>query len=175
MHRDLELIRDFVNSSDLEGGADAFDEPNGLARWLVEHRLLDALEHATPRDISAAVAVREALRELLRANNGFEVDRDAATSTLDAVANRADLVVRFDSGCIRLVPQKGGVHGALGAVLAAAGTAMADGTWSSLKACRSDTCRWAFIDNTKNQSRTWCSMSVCGNRAKARAFRERHG
>ncbi|MDB5554242.1 MAG: hypothetical protein JWL86_4226 [Rhizobium sp.] len=35
-----------------------------------------------------------------------------------------------------------------------------------LKICPN--CEWLFIDRSKNQSRTWCDMSVCGNRAKAR-------
>ena len=48
---------------------------------------------------------------------------------------------------------------------------MADGTWRRLKACREDTCQWAFYDRSKNRSGTWCSMAVCGNRAKARAYR----
>jgi predicted RNA-binding Zn ribbon-like protein len=50
---------------------------------------------------------------------------------------------------------------------------MADDTWNRLKACRLDNCQWAFYDTSKNRSRTWCSMKVCGNRAKARAYRER--
>jgi predicted RNA-binding Zn ribbon-like protein len=59
-------------------------------------------------------------------------------------------------------------------VLAAVGAAMADGSWRRLKACRSDSCRWAFIDNARNLSRQWCDMAVCGNRAKARAYRSRN-
>ena len=118
--------------------------------------------------------MREALRELLRANNGIAVDEAAAAATLDAAARRAGLAVRFDTGTIRLVPRERGVPGALGAVLAAAAEAMADGSWQRLKACRSATCRWAFVDNARNHSRQWCSMSVCGNREKARVFRQRH-
>jgi predicted RNA-binding Zn ribbon-like protein len=34
-----------------------------------------------------------------------------------------------------------------------------------VKLCPS--CRWLFLDRSKNQSRTWCDMKVCGNRAKA--------
>jgi predicted RNA-binding Zn ribbon-like protein len=52
---------------------------------------------------------------------------------------------------------------------------MADGTWSRLKACRAADCRWAFYDRARNHSRHWCSMEVCGNRTKARAYRARHG
>ena len=67
-----------------------------------------------------------------------------------------------------------GSSGALGARARCGAEAMADGTWRELKACRSDTCRWAFVDHARNRSRQWCSMSVCGNREKARAFRARH-
>jgi predicted RNA-binding Zn ribbon-like protein len=72
-----------------------------------------------------------------------------------------------------LEPDAGGVDGALGRLLAIVHVSIADGTWSRLKACREDSCEWAFYDHTKNRSGAWCDMGVCGNRAKARAFRER--
>jgi predicted RNA-binding Zn ribbon-like protein len=50
---------------------------------------------------------------------------------------------------------------------------MADGTWDRLKACAADDCHWAFYDHTRNRSGRWCSMAVCGNRAKVERFRER--
>jgi len=171
----LDLLCDFVNSAELEAGQDDLADARGLVRWLSAHGLAGAHARATDADAAEARAVREALRELMRANNGVAADTAAASSTLDTASRRAGLAVRFDTGSIRLVPRGRGVHGALGAVLAAAGHAMADGSWQRVKACRSDTCRWAFVDNARNRSRQWCSMSVCGNRAKARAFRNRHG
>ncbi len=39
--------------------------------------------------------------------------------------------------------------------------------------CSSDTCQWAFYDRSKNRSGRWCSMQVCGNRTKTRAYRAR--
>jgi predicted RNA-binding Zn ribbon-like protein len=39
--------------------------------------------------------------------------------------------------------------------------------------CRSETCRWLFLDASKNHSRRWCDMKICGNRMKARAFQSR--
>jgi predicted RNA-binding Zn ribbon-like protein len=170
----LELVEAFVNTAELEEHRDDLGEPAGLVRWLAEHGLAAAQVRAGERDAAEARAVREALRELLRGNNGIDVDRDAASATLDDAARRAGLAVRFDSGSIRLVPRKGGAPGALAFVLAAVAETMADGSWPKLKACRSDTCRWAFVDHARNRSRQWCSMSVCGNRAKARAFRARH-
>ena len=50
---------------------------------------------------------------------------------------------------------------------------VADGVWDRLKVCRAEDCRWAFHDSSRNHSRAWCSMSDCGNRAKARAYRAR--
>lgn len=43
-----------------------------------------------------------------------------------------------------------------------------------MRACDADTCRWLFLDTSKNASRRWCNMRVCGNRMKARRFQERH-
>ena len=66
------------------------------------------------------------------------------------------------------------IDAALGRLVIAVQSAMAEGSWDRLKACRASDCEWAFIDNARNHSRAWCSMKSCGNREKARAFRERH-
>ena len=44
-----------------------------------------------------------------------------------------------------------------------------------VKECASHDCSWLFLDMSRNRSRRWCDMKVCGNRAKARRFSERHG
>jgi predicted RNA-binding Zn ribbon-like protein len=41
-------------------------------------------------------------------------------------------------------------------------------------ACASERCRWLFLDTSKNHSRRWCDMTICGNRMKARRFHARH-
>jgi predicted RNA-binding Zn ribbon-like protein len=65
------------------------------------------------------------------------------------------------------------VDAALAELLATVTTAAADGSWQRLKACADDGCRWAFYDTSRNRSGRWCSMAVCGNQQKARAYRER--
>jgi predicted RNA-binding Zn ribbon-like protein len=65
------------------------------------------------------------------------------------------------------------VNGALGVVLAITARAMVDGSWSRLKVCPGEDCGWAFYDHSRNQTGRWCSMSVCGGRAKARAHYRR--
>ena len=39
-----------------------------------------------------------------------------------------------------------------------------------LRVCAADECNWLFLDESRNSSRRWCDMKVCGNRAKARKF-----
>ena len=50
---------------------------------------------------------------------------------------------------------------------------MSDGTWSRLKVCAADDCRWIFYDRTKPGRGRWCEPELCGNRVKTRAYRER--
>ena len=166
----LQLVADFVNTVDLESGEDALATAVALDDWLRARGLWHG--RASHADLEAALAVREALRELMRANNGCESDAERSARTLDDAARRLGVGVRFGPGAVQLVATEAG---GVGPVLAAAGQAMADGSWQRLKACRSDTCRWAFVDLARNRSRQWCSMQVCGNREKARAYRRRHG
>jgi len=44
-----------------------------------------------------------------------------------------------------------------------------------VRACGAESCRWLFLDTSKNHTRRWCSMQACGNRMKARRFQARHG
>ena len=50
---------------------------------------------------------------------------------------------------------------------------MSDST-DQIRACGAETCRWLFLDTSKNHTRRWCNMKVCGNRMKARRFQARH-
>jgi predicted RNA-binding Zn ribbon-like protein len=110
--------------------------------------------------------LREAIRVLLRANNGIDEGVDAASRTLDVAARRGRLHVGFRGGALTFESDE--------PVLAAVAEAMADGSWTRLKACRADDCKWAFIDTARNRTRIWCDMAVCGNREKARRYRNRH-
>ncbi|HEY1986965.1 MAG TPA: CGNR zinc finger domain-containing protein [Terracidiphilus sp.] len=43
-----------------------------------------------------------------------------------------------------------------------------------LRACEKPDCRWLFLDTSKNHTRRWCDMKLCGNRMKARRFKAQH-
>src|ERR1022692_1684241 len=165
---DLILPQAFINSADLESGRDDLATPAGLTRWFADAGLLERGASATDSDVRQATTVREALRNLTLANNGGSEDPNAR-ETLNRAARSAQLTARFDAdGSTRLEPLAPGVDGALGRLLAIAFAAMANGTWSRLKACPAHDCAFAFFDETKNRSGQWCTMSTCGNRTKAR-------
>ena len=172
---ELTLVQGFVNT--LEPDEDREDLPDAaaLARWLAHYGLMAAGDDVCQTDFEQAIRVREALRAVLTTNNGGPED-PAAIATLNAAAKTAELLVRFDADgrSARLEPVRGGVDGAIGRLLAIVARAQVDGTWERFKVCPDDGCGWAFYDWSKNRSATWCSMEVCGNRAKARAYRERH-
>ncbi|HEY6630588.1 MAG TPA: CGNR zinc finger domain-containing protein, partial [Rhizobiaceae bacterium] len=48
---------------------------------------------------------------------------------------------------------------------------LAGEAWKRIRICGN--CRWLFLDRSRNASRLWCDMSVCGNRHKARRHYER--
>jgi predicted RNA-binding Zn ribbon-like protein len=78
-----------------------------------------------------------------------------------------------EDGWIGLEPAGSGVPGALARIMLIAADAAAAGTWPRLKACAADDCQWAFYDRSPTRTGCWCSMRVCGARAKSRAYRQR--
>jgi predicted RNA-binding Zn ribbon-like protein len=49
------------------------------------------------------------------------------------------------------------------------------GEMGLVRACGDPECRWLFVDTSKNHTRRWCDMKICGNRMKARRFKAQHG
>ncbi len=170
----LDLVRDFVNTLDLETGVDRIASPEELASWLSANELSADLVEPTAAEHRDALAVREAVRELLLANNGVEADTRSASATLDEAARNARLGLAFEDGRPALVAGGEGVRAAIGRIVANVAELARTDEWARLKACRDEQCRVVFFDHSRNRSRAWCSMEVCGNREKARAFRARH-
>ena len=167
------LVQAYVNTVDIQDGPEEFSDPTTLERWLVAQGLMDPGQDVSEGDLKNAIAVREAIRGVIGANSGTTVyPLDIATLNEAAAASR--IRARFGAdGKARLEPEAGGVAGAMGRIVAAVFTAMADEDWSRLKLCGSSTCRWAFFDRSRNHSSRWCTMASCGNRQKARRFRQR--
>ena len=170
---ELALVQDFVNSIDLTREEEELTDLNALRRWFVSRGLMQTRERLVDGDLARARAVREALRDTLATHTGAPPD-ERSRRLLNRAAATAPVALRLDAGGgASLVPTQRGLDGALGRLFAIVQHASAEGTWERLKACPEHDCRWAFYDHSRNRSGTWCSMRVCGNRAKARSFRAR--
>ena len=88
-------------------------------------------------------------------------------------------------GCLRLAPAPGlcaqwtwagddaALDRPLWPVLRSAAELLTSDDMGRIRACAAERCAWLFIDRSKNHSRRWCDMSVCGNRDKVRRHRQR--
>jgi predicted RNA-binding Zn ribbon-like protein len=161
----VRLVQRFVNTNDREGGVDRLASPAALSRWFREAGV--RVGRLEGRDLARAIELREALRVLLGANNGLPLEA-AALDTLNSALTGAGIC--FGATRPALTPRGVGIDYALGHIVAAVFHAMVEGTWPRLKACRRDACQWAFYDQSKNQSGSWCTMEICGNRSKTSAY-----
>ena len=166
----LELVRQFINTHEINPQREDFEDLAALRRWLSDQGLIKRGERLQAGDVERAIAVREALRSVLSADEPDPHDLRA----LNAAATAAPLRVVFDATATpALKPAVGGLDNALARLFAIIECANYEGTWSRMKICSAHDCEWAFYDRTKNRSGAWCSMDSCGNRAKGRAYRER--
>lgn len=152
-----EVVRDFVNTYDVEADTDDLGTPAELALWLRERGLAGPGDRATDDDLALAVALREGLRSALR-RGPVPLELPVLPLRVVATGRRPELA-----------PIGSGVTA--GPALIAA--AVTGGIWDRLKVCAEETCGRAFIDASRNRSRSWCSMRFCGNRTKTRAYRAR--
>jgi predicted RNA-binding Zn ribbon-like protein len=167
----VNLLVDFANSYDMDGTED-LGTPADLAGWLADRDLLPRDAEVSPAELTLARELRTGFRQAMIAHHDGTRPDDPE---LSAVAAKLPLRLSFDHGEPQLVPSGDPVDRALGALLVAAGAAAAAGAWHRLKLCAASDCQYAFYDTSKNQSRTWCSMAVCGNRQKTRSYRRRRG
>lgn len=138
-----------------EFGQKALDEVAGRARefrqWL--RKFVTAHKGKQLRTTAAAL---EPLNALLAAENSF------ARVELDGRRPKLRKLQRWESPQELLQP-----------IASAAADLICHHDFRLVRACEGAKCVLVFLDRTKAHSRRWCSMAVCGNRAKAAAFRAR--
>jgi predicted RNA-binding Zn ribbon-like protein len=164
------LLREFVNTIDVSEGSDVFSDVKGLTGWLRDKGLLGRRTLATEADLRLALQLRHSLRAQMTANG--DGSRTSAKSSDRAIPD-IPLRLSCEGDIPRLAPAGQAGEAALGRVLIAVAESVADQTWQRLKICHADDCQWAYFDASKNRSKTWCSMGVCGNREKTRNYRAR--
>ncbi|MEU9354768.1 CGNR zinc finger domain-containing protein [Streptomyces griseoloalbus] len=154
----LALVQALVNTLDVAAGGDALDSAAGRAPFGL-----------TEDSVDSARELRESLRATLLAHAGHPPHR-AVTPLGDLLAG-APLVITVDTadGSAALAPVDDGPL--LSRIAAAVAEAVTAGTWNRLKACEAADCHWAYYDRSPAGRGRWCSMQVCGARAKMRRYR----
>ena len=185
---------DFLNSVATPGSTpiDWIDSGDGLLSWLKQARLVptEALEalkaRALPGELDSVAEQARDLREWFR-----QFVRERKGRSLEATdlrqLERLNRLLETDEKFEHLAKIDGTAHGfelrtmrrwrspdsLLLPIAEALATCISDEDFSYVKACEGSTCTLLFADHTRGHARRWCSMALCGNRAKVAAHRQR--
>jgi predicted RNA-binding Zn ribbon-like protein len=137
---------------------------------------LRSLAAEAPAEAEAVLERARALREAI-----FRLFARPSSSAADLVllgeeAGRAAAARRLmaeGDGYRFSWPQSDRLERPLWPLAFSAGDLLTSEERNRVKECAADNCNWLFLDVSRNRSRRWCDMAVCGNRAKARRFSER--
>jgi predicted RNA-binding Zn ribbon-like protein len=149
-----------------------------LVDWAVAAGLVDAesADRCRPAGERSGLTVLAWFRRLRRALRAvLESPDGAAASALDAAVAAIPVRLSYRPGRDHGVPPLDAAQplDRLRLALAAAALDAAGLDRSRIRRCESERCALVYFDTTKNRSRRWCDMAVCGNRAKARAHYQR--
>jgi predicted RNA-binding Zn ribbon-like protein len=150
---------------------DLLGTPADLDRWLVAADLAQAAPGATDGNLIQARSLREALYRLALSRAEGAALPDADRELLNAYAALPAAPLRLEpDGRARL---SGDVRGLL-AELAREGVSLLGGDYADrIRQCEGPPCAVLFVDTSRKGERRWCSMSACGNKAKAAGWRKR--
>jgi predicted RNA-binding Zn ribbon-like protein len=186
---------DFLNSvaTPVDTEVDWIDDGDGLLAWLAQAQLAPAktLEtlrtQAMPGEIDNVAAQARSLRDWFRGFVRQHKGRPLTSKALDELVPLNRLLER-DEGFGRIVSDDQSRASGLAlrtmrrwrspeALLLPIGEALAkficEEDFSNVKACEGPGCTLMFADHTRGHARRWCSMAICGNRAKQAAHRQR--
>lgn len=156
----------------------AFAEQSGLLTARQARRLgRETDETKASRVLSAARELREAAAEILYAaldGGNPSAGSIARLETLLKAARAQQRLVGDSSGLRWEWPAELSPELPLWQLAGSAEELLTSDKMSLLRACAKVDCRWLFLDTSKNHTRRWCDMKLCGNRMKARRFKAQH-
>jgi predicted RNA-binding Zn ribbon-like protein len=153
--------------------SDTLGDPDEFSSWIAKSGLLAARPFVGDAQLDDAAVLRDAIARSARAiAEGKAIPRlDAATINSFADEDPPRLALRQDGTLSRTAaaPLPAALSSIARAAIELLVTRAAD-----LRICEAADCGQLFLDDSRGRRRRWCSMTRCGNRAKALAFRERH-
>jgi predicted RNA-binding Zn ribbon-like protein len=184
---------DFLNSlaTPVDTPIDWLDNGDGLLKWLAQAELVpaDALNElrarAAPGELDKvadqARALREWFRGIVRKHMGRPLTPEAIheLEPLNRLLERDAMFCRIsrrrdgDRLELRMTRRWRSPESLLAPVGQALAKLVCEEDFAAVKACEGHSCTLMFADHTRRRARRWCSMAVCGNRAKQAAHRSR--
>jgi predicted RNA-binding Zn ribbon-like protein len=184
---------DFLNSvaTPVDTPIDWIDDGDGLLNWLEQAQLApaDALKRiraeALPGELDKvadqARGLREWFRGFVRKHKGRPLTAKslAELEPLNRLLERDDSFKRIDLGPrgeplqLQMIRRWRTPEALLSPIGEALAQLVCTEDFSDVKACEGPACTLLFADHTRGRTRRWCSMALCGNRAKQAAHRHR--
>ncbi len=164
-----DLCLDFANTRYYRGRTEpteTLNAPGDLATWT------KAAKAPSSREFETALALRETIYRLFDANADGRTpaarDLDAFNAALASAPGRKMLKRGRDGYSWEIDAKSGTALATLAPVLWSAGDLLAGPRLDRVRKCANPECGYLFLDDSRAGRRRWCSMSACGNRAKAR-------
>jgi predicted RNA-binding Zn ribbon-like protein len=186
------LCLDFANTISNRGSDAAIDRLRSYGDFLSWCEQSAAVAPAQVRDLSKLAAVhqsaardaltqilevREALYRLLAAVSSAKRPRPADLAAVNAqlppAFSRSRIAAAGDHYALKVEASGDDLLSPLAPIVKSAVDLLTSPHVDRVRTCAADTCEWLFLDTTKNRTRRWCDMKVCGNREKVRRFRNR--
>ena len=147
--------------------------PEDLSDWLVKAGLLDVRPSADESDLASARELRLQMYEFLLALTSDQPPSRRARATLNRFAAGPQSSVSLTAA--GRPARTGSATTALTELARCAIALAAEDRSRYISWCADETCTRAFLDRSRGRRRRWCGMTGCGDRAKAAAYRRRHG
>jgi len=175
-HSALDLLNTVARLD--SGLADVWQSDDDVLRWLVRTGLLEAKVASPPRRgalLTAARRLREITRVLVTARKASRRLDIEPLNVFLAQTESHDELIRGRDGAFSVVRRYDHTNpnGVLAPLAAAVAEFLATADFHLVRRCEGEDCVLWFYDRTKAHRRRWCSMEVCGNRAKVARFRSR--
>lgn len=184
-------VLDLVNTLDWrfrEGGPEEllctyddvlrFSEQSKLLTASQARRQRGAVRSAASEAMQSTREFREMMAQILYALMDEEIPPSGAIKKLNQYFQEAQAARRLRWGESRLEMSWAGKEGEaqlpVWLLAQSASELLTSDVAEKIRACANPECRWLFLDTSKNRSRRWCDMSLCGNRMKARRFKAAH-
>lgn len=168
-------VRRFTHNRVQHVQSDELKTPRELGAWMSRRGLLVTTARITPEMFETTRQLRSDLRSYLQRDPGWRQEKRNLVRSLNRMMVLFPLVAEAgEKGELSLRAARTDALAGLSSVVVQLYEGSKNGTLDRLKMCASEECRRVFFDRSKPASRRWCMSTLCGNRMKTRAYRERH-